>query len=113
MKSFLDSPYDIGSIAPANATFLNIDASTISGSIVATSDDLLSCISNNKIVVPKQLRTYLASPHSIGSSIANTGRFTQLTCDTLSGDVIALKADLSINNPPNNKVLTPYTLSEF
>lgn len=113
MKSFLDSPYDIGSIAPANATFLNIDASTISGSIVATSDDLLSCISNNKIVVPKQLRTYLASPHSIGSSIANTGRFTQLTCDTLSGDVIALKADLSIKNPPNNKVLTPYTLSEF
>jgi hypothetical protein len=112
LRTVFDSPYDLGSVVPANGKFTTITANAIGGNIVATLNDAVSGTLNNKVIVPNILKSYLASPPAIGGYIANSGKFTTLTFQTIAGEVIASVDDIT-NGLSNQQVVTPYALTNY
>lgn len=106
------NPGAIGADVPSSAAFTDLAAGSITGAVVATADDLVQATDNQKVVTPYALGEYLQAPGPIGQAVPNAGAFSQLTAQTIQGDVVATVQDLS-NASVNNLVVTPEVLGAY
>jgi hypothetical protein len=124
----------------SNAYFNNIDASTVSGNILAVFDDFALTnvqIPDNKVVSPSVLLEYLDSPNPIGGKNASVGNFTglyattgifgqlgdvneqsdafinNLTVGSITGDVLATINELQSSAGSYSKVVSSYVFKEY
>ena len=115
LRSLMDSPYDIGHVAPVpNLYASNFYASSLAGgAIIATLSDIGDASpTDSKIITPKVLQDFINSPNVvIGSSSANDAFFDNVNMNSVSGS--ALVAGSSISGAETNKLVTPGALVNF
>jgi hypothetical protein len=86
----LQNPPIIGQTTANKATFTDLTASTISGSVVGALSDI-SAGTTTKVVTSKILKDLFASPLALGTTTASTAKFTTLTVTngfSLAGDTL-------------------------
>ena len=111
LNIFFEYPNDIGGQTPANGTFTTlkctamygdigdstirsniyaseIDCNTITGNVCAIYDDFITLpLSTNKVVTPSVFIEFMNSPTPIGLTVPSTGNFTNITSDTIFGEL--------------------------
>jgi hypothetical protein len=77
IPSFMSVPGPIGSQVASTGIFTSLTASSIGGSCIASSNDLINGVSN-KIVTPAVIQNLLSSPGTIGSVTPGDGYFVNV-----------------------------------
>lgn len=113
LKGLLSEPYVIGATTANDAYFTNLNATSVTGSVVATSQQIIDGTDVNTIVTPAGLNTLFANvPFNIGSDTKRTNAyFDNMDANTVTGDVIATSTDVD-DGTANNLIITPKTLKE-
>ncbi len=113
-SDFWQSPSVVlGNTAPNDAKFLNIDGSSVSGTVIAdaATDFDSATPSNTKVITPAVLQASLKSPFTIGETTRADGYFDQLAFTTLKSDNIASQTDITTGTS-DIVVVTAKTLAE-
>ncbi len=119
LSDFFDQPNIIGNITKNDGHFLGLTADTIvamdlstssiKGDVIATNDEIKQGVIDNKVVTPASLYTALESPIIIGLVNPNAANFTNVICESVSGDVIGSINDMT----SNTTIVTPNLLLNF
>lgn len=113
-SDFWQSPSVVlGNTSPNDAKFLNIEGSSVSGTVIAdaATDFDSATPSNTKVITPAVLQASLKSPFTIGETTRADGYFDQLAFTTLKSDNIASQSDITTGTS-NAVVVTAKTLAE-
>jgi hypothetical protein len=102
LTNFLASPGPIGATTANSANFTDLQANTLSGDVIATLDDL-NLGTNNKVVTPSLLSTFLSSSVS--------GHFTDLYATALYDCEATLQE--AQDGQIETKFISPKVLSDY
>ena len=79
------------------------------GNVVADSKTAIAGTSSSKIITPLTLLSVLNNPGKIGLQTPNNAIFTNITADSIQGDVIASGSEISAGSV-NNKTISPFEM---
>lgn len=92
--------------------FTSLEAVTIGGDVVATNDMAIARTDFQHVLVPGNVPALFANPGPLGTDVASSASFTDLTANTIAGAVVATAEEL-YNATDNQKVVTPYALDQY
>lgn len=92
-----------------NANFTTVTMTDFAGNVIADSKTAIAGVSSSKIITPLTLLSVLNKPGKIGLQTPNNSIFTNITADSVQGDVIAMGSEISAGTV-NNKVVSPFEL---
>lgn len=92
-----------------NANFTTVTMTDFAGNVIADSKTAIAGVSSSKIITPLTLLSVLNNPGKIGLQTPNNSIFTNITADSVQGDVIAMGSEISAGTV-NNKVVSPFEL---
>lgn len=95
------------------AVISDLTADTITGDVMAITDDLTGATpQTNKVVSPSVLVDFLTQPTEIGATKPGNATFVTLTATSLAGDAIATDADLALTTT-DSKIIDYGVLKTF
>lgn len=95
--------------AGTNANFTTVTMADFAGNVIADSKTAIAGTSSSKIITPLTLLSVLNNPGKIGLQTPNNAIFTNITADSIQGDVIASGSEISAGSV-NNKTISPFEM---
>jgi hypothetical protein len=95
--------------AGTNANFTTVTMADFAGNVIADSKTAIAGTASSKIITPLTLLSVLNNPGKIGLQTPNNAIFTNITADSIQGDVIASGSEISAGSV-NNKTISPFEM---